>query len=91
MNAKERQMWKSRVQQRLEPYIRNEIATVERLLPLSLEETRAERLEEIRAGIKARAREYRKIIADPPDDEHFALYLEVFDDIVDDLKRVTLC
>lgn len=90
MNDAERRRWKEGARKRLEPFIRSQVATCERILGPELDRTRPEQLEEVRRGIKDAARAYFAIMEDPVSEEEFALSLEVFDEILDAVVRTAV-
>ena len=90
MKTEERQRWKRLAHEKVDRFVQGQVSSIMRQMGPSFTETPAERLEEIRANIKAKAHAYRRVLKDPPDDEQFPLYLEVVDEIIDDMKRVTV-
>jgi hypothetical protein len=90
MTESERRAWKARTRPKFEPFIRREVTEAERLFGPMPDPTRPERIEDIRTGILAKARAYRALMEDPPDDEMFALQQELFNEIIDDIKRTTV-
>ncbi|HXK37331.1 MAG TPA: hypothetical protein VJ553_07150 [Candidatus Paceibacterota bacterium] len=90
MNFEERQAWKKGARQRVEAFVRRQVAVSEQIYGPFADPTRPERLEEIRKGVKSSARAYWKIMVDPFNEEQFTLALEVFDGIIDEMKHLSV-
>jgi len=90
MNLEERQAWKKGARQRIETFIRRQVAVSEQIFGPFPDPTRPERLEEIRERVKSSAMAYWKIMVDPLSEEQFALSVEIFDEIIDEMKHLSV-
>jgi len=87
MTDGERQEWKEANRQRIEGFARNEIAICERIYGPVSETTRPDRLEDIRRRVRESARVHWLIMDDRVSEECLVLSLELFDEVLNDVKR----